>query len=253
MKKLAVITLVVSLAWAAGAVQGLAAQSKPEAAKPTAKAAKSNIVDLNLSSREQLLTLPGVGQDEAKKIIAGRPYRTKTQLVTNQIISSDLFYGIVDRVDIDWDAYVKDLEAKKKVEEARQKKEDLKEFRAKMREHFKKVKTKSGLAYQDVTVGTGNEPQKGDYVTVDYTAWLSNGTKVDTSIGKQPFRFVFGNKAVIDGWDEGLKSMKVGGTRRLYVPAKLAYGKEGFEKKIPPNAPMIFELHLLKIELPAIP
>ena len=105
----------------------------------------------------------------------------------------------------------------------------------------------TGLVVQDEEVGTGVAAQAGDYVTVNYTGKLQNGTVFDTSIGREPFPFVLGVGKVIPGWDQGLQGMKVGGKRLLIVPSGLAYGHQGFGS-IPPDATLIFEVDLLKVE-----
>ncbi len=108
--------------------------------------------------------------------------------------------------------------------------------------------TASGLRYEEIEVGTGAQPQKGDVVVVHYTGWLTNGTKFDSSVDRgEPFEFKLGAGRVIRGWDEGLSTMKVGGRRKLYLPPDLAYGSRGAGGVIPPNAELIFEVQLLGI------
>jgi FKBP-type peptidyl-prolyl cis-trans isomerase len=110
------------------------------------------------------------------------------------------------------------------------------------------VTTASGLKYVDEVVGTGDSPKQGQNVTVHYTGTLENGTKFDSSVDKgQPYTFPIGTGRVIKGWDEGVMSMKVGGKRRLIVPANLAYGAAG-RPGIPPNATLIFEVELLGVQ-----
>ena len=111
------------------------------------------------------------------------------------------------------------------------------------------VKTASGLSYQDSRVGSGAQPVKGKLVKVHYTGWLVNGTKFDSSVDrKEPFEFVIGAGQVIPGWDEGVMSMKVGGKRRLNIPAKLGYGTRGAGRVIPPNSTLIFDVELLDVQ-----
>jgi len=109
--------------------------------------------------------------------------------------------------------------------------------------------TASGLQIIDIEVGTGDSPQSGQAVEVHYTGWLADGTKFDSSLDRgQPFSFVLGAGQVIQGWDEGVASMKVGGKRRLIIPPELAYGESGYPPVIPPNTEITFEVELLAIK-----
>ena len=112
------------------------------------------------------------------------------------------------------------------------------------------ITTPSGLQYQDIEVGSGAKPQKGQEVVVQYTGWLqSNNQKFDSSVDRgQPFSFTLGQGMVIQGWDEGLASMHVGGKRRLIIPAALGYGARGAGGVIPPNAILVFDVELLDIQ-----
>jgi peptidylprolyl isomerase len=106
-----------------------------------------------------------------------------------------------------------------------------------------------GLKYQDITVGSGAQPTSGQKVTVNYTGWLENGTKFDSSLDRNmPFTFTLGQGQVIKGWDEGVAPMKMGGKRRLVIPAALAYGASGRPPTIPPNATLIFDIDLLSAQ-----
>jgi FKBP-type peptidyl-prolyl cis-trans isomerase len=110
------------------------------------------------------------------------------------------------------------------------------------------VKTASGLQYKDVTVGSGTVAKDGNTVSVQYTGWLTNGTKFDSSLDHgQAFEFVLGQGNVIKGWDEGVAGMKVGGTRILVIPPDLGYGATG-QGSIPANATLIFEVQLVAIK-----
>lgn len=109
------------------------------------------------------------------------------------------------------------------------------------------VTTPSGLRYIDEVVGTGESPKQGQQITVHYTGTLENGTKFDSSVDRgQPYTFRIGTGVVIKGWDEGIITMKVGGKRRLIVPANLAYGAAG-RPGIPPNATLFFDVELLGV------
>lgn len=115
------------------------------------------------------------------------------------------------------------------------------------------VTTASGLQYEDLTPGEGFEAQAGMVVTVHYTGWLQNadgsaGKKFDSSKDRNdPFAFPLGKGHVIRGWDEGVQGMKVGGLRRLIIPAALGYGARGAGGVIPPNATLIFDVELLGV------
>ena len=110
------------------------------------------------------------------------------------------------------------------------------------------VTTSSGLRYQDLVVGTGPEATAGRTVTVHYTGWLTNGTKVDSSVDRgRPYPFTLGAEEVIRGWDEGVAGMKVGGKRKLTIPPDLAYGPGGRPPVIPANSTLVFEVELLGV------
>jgi hypothetical protein len=105
-----------------------------------------------------------------------------------------------------------------------------------------------GLKYLDLVEGTGQSPQAGKTVSVNYSGTLENGTKFDSSYDHgQPLEFQIGTGAVIKGWDEGLMTMKVGGKRKLIVPPKLGYGPRA-QGNIPPNSTLIFEVELLSVK-----
>ena len=110
------------------------------------------------------------------------------------------------------------------------------------------ITTASGLQYEDLEVGDGATAQEGNTVIVHYTGWLEDGTKFDSSLDRDvPFDFILGTGGVIQGWDEGVAGMKVGGVRKLVIPPELGYGPSGAGGVIPPNATLIFEVELLEI------
>ena len=111
------------------------------------------------------------------------------------------------------------------------------------------VTTDSGLSYLDEKVGEGEMPNANDVVKVQYTGWLeSSGKEFDSSKGRAPIAFAVGAGRVIPGWDEGIATMKVGGKRRLSIPAELGYGDKGAGEAIPPNSRLQFETELVGVE-----
>jgi peptidylprolyl isomerase len=107
--------------------------------------------------------------------------------------------------------------------------------------------TDSGLKVYDEVVGDGDAPEKGDVVSVSYIGWLDSGAVFDDSQG-QPFSFKLGAGTVIPGWDEGIATMKVGGTRNLVIKPELGYGEAGAGSTIPGNSTLNFECKLLGVE-----
>ncbi len=105
------------------------------------------------------------------------------------------------------------------------------------------ITTPSGLKYVDVKVGEGATPKAGQNIKVKYAGTLENGQKFDSGT----FDFNVGQGEVIKGWDEGLLTMKVGGMRKLIIPPDLGYGARGAGNVIPPNATLLFDVELLKI------
>ena len=108
----------------------------------------------------------------------------------------------------------------------------------------------TSLEVKDETVGTGAAAQAGDSVTVNYVGALTDGTVFDASAnhGSSGFTFTLGAGQVIQGWDQGIVGMKVGGKRELVIPASLAYGAQGIPGVIPPNATLVFQVELLKVQ-----
>jgi peptidylprolyl isomerase/FKBP-type peptidyl-prolyl cis-trans isomerase FkpA len=108
----------------------------------------------------------------------------------------------------------------------------------------------SGLKSYDLKKGFGADAKRGDVLRVQYTGWLTNGKKFDSSYEhEEPFEFTLGTKQVIKGWDEGIVGLRVGGKRQLLVPSRMAYGDAGFSDLIPPNSDLVFEIELLSVNL----
>jgi FKBP-type peptidyl-prolyl cis-trans isomerase FkpA len=107
----------------------------------------------------------------------------------------------------------------------------------------------------DRTVGTGTVARDGDEVRVNYTGWLydarakdHHGKKFDSSLDNgAPISFTLGAGAVIEGWDQGIRGMHVGGRRTLVIPARLAYGSRGAGEDIPPDATLVFDVELVGV------
>ena len=113
----------------------------------------------------------------------------------------------------------------------------------------KYVVTATGLKYFDHEVGTGATPASGQRVALDYTGWLANGKRYDSSLERdKPVTIIIGKGEVMDGWDEGVMSMKVGGKRQLVVPPEVAFGQKGRPPAVPPNETLTFEMHLVGVE-----
>ncbi len=110
------------------------------------------------------------------------------------------------------------------------------------------TKVGSELQIEDIQPGEGKEAVKGALITTQYEGYLEDGTKFDSSIDRgKPFQCVIGTGRVIKGWDQGMMGMKVGGRRKLFVPAHLAYGDRQIGVHIKPNSNLIFEIELLEV------
>jgi FKBP-type peptidyl-prolyl cis-trans isomerase FkpA len=116
----------------------------------------------------------------------------------------------------------------------------------------------AALQVQDLVVGQGAEAAPGSKVTVHYSGWLyeqaapdHKGKAFDSSRESgRPFSFALGARQVIAGWDQGVAGMRVGGQRRLVIPAALAYGDQGAGGVIPPQATLVFDVELLEVQPP---
>jgi FKBP-type peptidyl-prolyl cis-trans isomerase FkpA len=104
------------------------------------------------------------------------------------------------------------------------------------------------LQIEKLAIGNGPSAANGRIVRVHYTGWLTTGEKFDSSVDRDdPFEFVLGAGQVIGGWDQGVATMRVGDKVKLTIPPHLAYGEHGYPGAIPPNATLIFEVHLLAV------
>lgn len=104
------------------------------------------------------------------------------------------------------------------------------------------------LKIEDLLVGDGKAVVRGALITSQYRGFLEDGSEFDSSYRRgEAFQCVLSNGRVIQGWLLGLAGMKVGGKRRLWVPAHLAYGERQIGTMIPPNSNLIFEIELLEV------
>jgi FKBP-type peptidyl-prolyl cis-trans isomerase len=106
-----------------------------------------------------------------------------------------------------------------------------------------------GLCYVDTKIGDGPEVKKGDVLSMNYTGKLADGTVFDASDKHGgPFEFKLGAGAVIQGWDEGIPGMRVGGKRTLTIPPEMGYGESGYPPVIPPNATLVFDVEVVSVK-----
>lgn len=112
---------------------------------------------------------------------------------------------------------------------------------------IKSTEPKKGVQVDVMQEGTGPEAKSGSHVKVHYTAWLENGTKVDSSYDKDEiFKFQMGRNQVIPGWEAGMLGMKQGEKRKFTIAPSQAYGAKG-KANVPPNATIIFEVELIEL------
>ena len=110
------------------------------------------------------------------------------------------------------------------------------------------MKDVNKLVIEDIKVGTGEAALAGKKITVNYRGTLTNGTEFDSSYKRnEPFSFTLGAGEVIQGWDQGFAGMKVGGKRKLMIPAAMGYGARA-TGAIPANSTLIFDVELLSVE-----
>jgi FKBP-type peptidyl-prolyl cis-trans isomerase FkpA len=110
------------------------------------------------------------------------------------------------------------------------------------------TRTTNGAYYRDIVVGTGATIAAGQHLTVRYSGWLANGTLFDSNLSAaSPLPFTFGVGAVIEGWDEGLIGIKVGGTRQLIIPPSLGYGAADYGP-IPANSVLVFTVQVVSAQ-----
>ena len=104
------------------------------------------------------------------------------------------------------------------------------------------------IRIEDIHLGEGKAAVKGALITTHYRGFLEDGSSFDSSYERgKPFQCVIGTGRVIKGWDQGLMGMRVGGKRKLWVPAALAYGERGMGTRVPANANLLFEIELLEV------
>ncbi len=105
------------------------------------------------------------------------------------------------------------------------------------------------LTIQPLAEGWGESPKAGQTVVVHYSGFLTDGTPFDSSVDRgEPFAFVLGAGQVIQGWDITLARMKIGERLKVTIPSDLAYGAAGYPGVIPPNAPLVFDIHLIAVQ-----
>lgn len=119
--------------------------------------------------------------------------------------------------------------------------------------HRESVRTTSGLAYEEIFVGTGPAAKAGDEVTFEYTVWLQDGQRVDSTYDRGVAITVEIGRAALPAWNEGLLGIQPQGRRRLTVPPELAYGEQGVEGMIPPDSTLVIEVLALEVKAKGSP
>lgn len=144
-----------------------------------------------------------------------------------------------------------DKNAKQQAEAAREEKEESAVIRKYLKDNNITPTTTlpNGLIYVEKQAGAGPKPLDGKKVKVHYTGKLFDGTVFDSSVERgEPYEFVLGRRAVIEGWDIGIALMNEGGKATLIIPSKLAYKDKGSGDVIPPNSPLVFDVELIETE-----
>ena len=196
--------------------------------------------------------------DETVQKIRNAPVTTNPKYPGGPVVPSETItiksvqvLGTVDRSKIDAAARNAEKAAAEELAKAAEaKSSEMTNYVAKIEAETGKKATKnpSGLMYIDLKEGEGPQPEKTNNVEVHYTGWLLDGTKFDSSVDRgKPFTFNL-QRGVIQGWLEGVATMKVGGKRKLIIPGDLAYGKRGSPPSIPPDATLVFDVELLAIK-----
>ncbi len=107
----------------------------------------------------------------------------------------------------------------------------------------------TNITIEDILIGQGTEAKTGNTVSVQYRGTLLNGIQFDSSYDRgEPFSFTIGQGQVIQGWEQGIPGMKVGGKRKLIIPSAFAYGDQAVGKVIPPNSTLVFEVELFSVQ-----
>ena len=112
------------------------------------------------------------------------------------------------------------------------------------------VTTDSGLEYEEIECGDGDEVARGDTITVHYTGTLENGDEFDSSRGGDPATFALESGSLIEGWVEGIPGMREGGRRELVIPPDLGYGEAGNPPVIPGGATLTFDVEVIEVQKP---
>lgn len=111
------------------------------------------------------------------------------------------------------------------------------------------VETTHGVRFEDLFLGQGPSATLGDELLLDYTLFLEDGARIDSTLDRGVPLVVKLGAAPIRGLDEGLIGMQGAGRRRIRVPPALGYGEEGVEGMIPPHATLVFEVHVLEVNV----